>query len=700
MELQPLLPKLREDLQIKAQNHSEQGEPLWLLHDPLRNQYFQCNLTTIQLLELWQEGLPVNQLLEQAHTDNIDIEAEELSQVIQFFTRNHLTEASGQQAIEQLTRRSKGAKKGWLSWLIHNYLFIRIPLWKPDRFLGATLSRIEPLFNPQLQRIIQLLGLIGILLVIQQWEAFSHTFNHFFSWQGLGLYALTLMGIKSLHELAHAYSAKRLQCRVPSMGIAFLVLFPVLYTDTTDAWGVTNPRQRLQIVFAGVKMELHLALLATLLWGLLPEGGLKTVAFFIATTSWITSVTVNLNPFMRFDGYFALSDWLQAPNLQPRAFALGRWKLREWLFGFGHPKPETLPQNREQLFIIYAWMTWIYRLFLFLGIALLVYHFTFKVLGILLFLVEIIWFILLPIQKEMAIWWHHREELKMNRATLRTLFLLLTLVTLGLIPWKGTLQIPAVLQATQLHHLYAPEESVIKTLLTAPGAEVSRGEPLLLLHSPTLQSELKQTEIALEQARLARNRQLTRTDDLPVLEQEIQRLQAEQAAIQQRIDQLQITAPISGRLSNHFLLGEQQTVARDQHLFSIRPPHGIKATGFIGQQDLSQIDRGNSATWISNHQPATSLPLKLEQIATSSSRRLPFTELASSQGGPIPSHKDHSRQPIPESSIYQLRFSGEESLPTPQWRESGVIRLEAEAESLFHNLWRTTASLLIEESSF
>jgi putative peptide zinc metalloprotease protein len=200
-----------------------------------------------------------------------------------------------------------------------------------------------------------------------------------------------------MHEMAHALTAKHLGCRVTSMGVALLVLFPVLYTDTTDAWRLHHRRERLAIVLAGIRMELHLALLATFLWSFLADGPLRSAAFFIATTSWLTSLAINLSPFMRFDGYYALADWLGAANLQPRAFALGRWRLREALFGLNEPPPEQLSRSREHIFILYGWATWIYRLMLFLGIALLIYYFAFKLLGIALFAVEIIWFVLLPV---------------------------------------------------------------------------------------------------------------------------------------------------------------------------------------------------------------------------------------------------------------------------------------------------------------
>ena len=127
------------------------------------------------------------------------------------------------------------------------------------------------------------------------------------------------------------------------------------------------------------------------------------MAFLLATTTWVSTVLINASPFMRFDGYFLLSDFLQMPNLHARAFALARWDLRERLFALGEPAPEHFPAARRGL-ILFAWATWIYRLVLFLGIAALVYHFFIKALGIFLFLVEIVWFIARPLWSEIGAW--------------------------------------------------------------------------------------------------------------------------------------------------------------------------------------------------------------------------------------------------------------------------------------------------------
>ncbi len=148
---------------------------------------------------------------------------------------------------------------------------------------------------------------------------------------------------------------------------------------------------------AGVTVELVLACLATFAWPFLAEGPLKSLAFSIATVGWVLSLAINLNPLMRFDGYYLFADALGIDNLQSRAFSLGRWRMRELLFGLGAKPPEQFDKKTTRILVWFAWAVWIYRLILFTGIALLVYYMSFKILGLVLFAVEIIYFIAKPV---------------------------------------------------------------------------------------------------------------------------------------------------------------------------------------------------------------------------------------------------------------------------------------------------------------
>ena len=168
------------------------------------------------------------------------------------------------------------------------------------------------------------------------------------------------------------------------MGVALIFMLPVCYCDTSDTWRLTDRRQRLLVSAGGLLVELGVATIAGLLWLLLPDGIPRTLMFFVAVTSLATSIFINLNPFMKFDGYYLLSDALGVDNLQTRSFANLRWQLRRWLTGSAEEKPHRIPESSHAVMNLYAACTWLYRLILYFTICWMVYQFWFKALGLLL----------------------------------------------------------------------------------------------------------------------------------------------------------------------------------------------------------------------------------------------------------------------------------------------------------------------------
>ena len=175
-------------------------------------------------------------------------------------------------------------------------------------------------------------ALVALFLVSREWESYTHSLIEMLTLDGLLWMGVALSATKVLHELGHGLAARRFGCRVPSMGVAFLVLWPVLWTDTTEAWRLVRRRDRLLIDASGMLAEISVAVLATIAWAVLPDGHARNAAFTLSSSTWLLTLLVNTSPLMRFDGYYLLSDLLDIPNLQDRAFRLTRWRIREWLF--------------------------------------------------------------------------------------------------------------------------------------------------------------------------------------------------------------------------------------------------------------------------------------------------------------------------------------------------------------------------------
>ena len=699
-----IIPYLRQDLEIFRGNSREDGSPAWLLYDAVRNKYFTVGLTAFRLIKNWRGGEDIQNFEKKINSQGIETTGEEIKSFIGFLQQNNLIIQPQGQGVPFLMQQKNSLKKSWIMNLIHSYLFFKIPLFTPDEWLGRTLNKVKFLGSKKIRNIIYILGFIGLFFVIQQFENFTKTFLYFFSLKGLMIYFITLVFVKCLHELGHAYIAKYHGCRVSAIGIAFLVFFPFLYTDTTDAWRLRNHKDRLLINFAGILTELHLALIATFVWGVLPEGGLKSAAFFIATTSWISSIAINVSPFMRFDGYYVFSDWLKAENLQPRSFALAKWKVRETLFGFNHKPPEEISPSRRWTFIIYAWSTWVYRFFLFIGIALLVYYFAFKVLGIILFAIEIYWFIMLPIIKEMKQWWMMRSEMKLNKQTFRTISILTITLMVLFLPWKSSMKIPAVYISEKYSKIYSPYPAKIKSVFITKDQEVEAGQNLIELYSPELDKEINsiRRKILLTKTKINRMSGTSgNMDEYLTYNQRLIALQSELSGLTKTKEKLIIKAPNKGKVKDLVSLSNEMWVSNLDQLLGIVHYGTGNVKAFIREEQIDRFQENTPAVFIPNDGDHKKIHLISNKLDLSSVNNLPYVALASIHSGPIAIRNftsgEYQYRPETAHYIADFKLVNKSSI---KFELPGYVHVEGNRYSPFVRFFRNVFSVLIRESGF
>lgn len=693
------LPLLRQDLQL-IEGGTVGGEPAWLIYDPVRHRYFQIDADAFALLGLWQPVAMQAFLTDAAVLLGRDVSPAEIEELVQFLFVNNLTDQPiGGDALAY-ARPLQRHRNSVLKRLLHGYLFFRLPLVRPAGFLKATFPFVAPLYTWTAVWLVLIISALGIYLASRQWDVFVTTFLDFFSIEGAALFAICLAVIKVLHELGHAYTATRWGVRVNTMGLAFMLMMPLLYTDVTDAWRLRSRQARLQIAAAGMTVELALAGIATFLWAFLPDGPARSVAFVVATSSWILSLAVNLNPFMKFDGYYLLADAWRMENLQPRAFALARWWLRETLFGLGHAPPEQLPKAKRRLVIAYGIGVWIYRLVLFLGIALLVYHMFFKVLGVILFALEIIWLILMPVFKEIAEWIKMRKQIVRAPRAAVTAGIFVVLVTLFFLPWSATVRVPAVALPEQDFALYPPRPARLLSVNLEAGAEVAAGTSLAVLHSPNLDHAITKARlnIALAKARIARiPGDASDRAQRDVIEQSLTAEQAKLQGFLEEKERMVIRAPFTGRLRDEqFALEPGQWINNERALARLVLNPGRQARGYVHEDDLWKIAIGQSASFVPEDPLLAKRRGRLLEVAVAGSRTIDIAYLASVYGGAVPADRDEGGELRPRSGRYRVTVELEGAPLDRAVR--GTLHLEGRPESLAAAFWRRLLQVLVRES--
>jgi len=698
------LPGLRDELQFLEGAADGDGQAGFLIFDPVRHRYFRIGLQGAQALGAWGSGT-AGKLIGHMKEKGLLFGLEDVDALVRFVTTNNLI-VGGRGMGEQFVGQNLRAHKSLFSRGLHSYLFFKIPLVRPQRFLDAVFPYISWLGSRAAVRTIVIVTLIGIFLAGRQLDIFFRTFADFANWQGVLLLGITLIFLKSAHELGHAFVATRYKCQVPVMGVAFMVLFPMLYSDVSDAWRLKIRRQRLMIDGAGMMVEMSLGGIALFLWALVPDGPFRTVCFFVATTGWVMSLAINLSPFMRFDGYHLLADGLGIHNLQTRGFAIGRWQLRKLLFGLAEEPPEQFSPRLHRTLVAYAWGTWIYRFLLFLGIALLVYFMFFKLLGIFLFVVEIIWFIGLPIFKELREWWQRRGEIRKQRRAWLTFSVFGLFLALMFLPLGQSVNVPAVLVAAKEARFHAPVVSQVDEVLVAPGQRVRAGDVLVRLSSP-LHREARQRaqlKLALVEKRLARGgANLEERALRAVLLREAAGLRGELSGLERKVGELVLRATMAGVVSEVAPgLQARLWVSPELRLVHVvAPDAGFSVHGLVAETSVDRLQPGNAGVFVSENAGPIKLEVSIDRIGLGSGGGPELVYLTSQNNGPVAMDQSADGERRPANAVYPVLFKVSGAQMSGWLHEQrGTVVVQAAAQSIAGRFFRNVVSVLLRETGF
>jgi putative peptide zinc metalloprotease protein len=420
------------------------------------------------------------------------------------------------------------------------------------------------------------------------------------------------------------------------------------------------------------------------------------------------SLLVNLNPLMRFDGYFFLSDMLNMPNLQDRSFRLAKWQLRTWLFGRLVEVPENFARRLHAILVTYAMSVWIYRLILFLGIALLVYHMFFKALGIFLFCVEIWYFIARPIYNELKAWPQVWKVASLQRR--RGWYLAGGgLVLLLLFPWRQDFVVQGQWSDARYERIYPVRGGRVDELLVAPGQRVEAGQVLVRLSSPELDYQLRVAVQDVLRLRSQLERSLTDKElsaGRLVLSQALLRAQAEQAALERVREQLVVTAPVAGRVEDLLRdLHVGRWVSSTQQLFMVREGAAAHISALVPESKLDGLEAGSEALFYAETGGSPQgVPLEVSAIERSAVKTLDSPYFAVDFGGDIPVSRQRDGEGfVPEISVYRVHLRpADEALADglPDRRLRGWVHFEGERRTLLGRALRYVLGVLIRESGF
>ena len=495
-------PALRSDLSIIEQTF--RGERSYVVKDLAAQKYFRFGAAEVRVMKSFDGRRTAQEIAIALAEDGIRISA----QAIEGFARKlsnagFLERTLAERSTLQMERLRAERQRRRRSALFRGELLrMRWSFGDPDAWLARVLPGIRWMFTPAFLAASSALFAIYFVILFGHWTDYKAALASMYTFHTITLGSFAVLWFTGLvviliHELGHAFTCKYFGGEVRELGFMLLYFQPAFYCNVSDAWSFPERRARLWVTAAGTWIQLIVASLAAMAWWAVKPGTLiSMIAVAGMLIGGVMTMLTNMNPLLPLDGYFALTDWLEIPNLRHRAIGHFGWWVRRYVFRLEVPEPAANARERR-VFLIYGGLAAAYISVLFAVLAMWALgkaRQTFGVLGAVAASVAM----LLLLRPRLIEWGRTvRLALRSLRATWRAstrkrrIIVPLTLASLVLfVPWTLTSSGHFVVQPALTHVLSAPDSGVVASVLASEGMRVSAGTPLVQLVDRALDEQV------------------------------------------------------------------------------------------------------------------------------------------------------------------------------------------------------------------
>lgn len=476
-----------------------------------------------------------------------------------------------------------------------NPMALKVPLFDPTPLLDALEPLISVLFKRWAFMLWACCVVAGIVVAAMNWPELSNYASiNSLTPRNLLLMWLLYPVIKLVHELAHAGAIRFWQGQVHEVGATLFLLVPVPYVDASAASSFPDKRQRMLVSAMGIIAETSIALIALIVWLTVSDSLIRNIAFACMLIGGVSTVLVNANPLMRYDGYYILTDWLELPGLASRADAWLRYLGERWLLGNASLPPPSGVNGQRALLTCYGVAAIVYRLMLYMSM--------------------VVWLLAKQILlgSALAIWlvgryaavpgWRLTQLVlagpRLDRHRLRAgagFAVIMACIVAGVfvVPMPYTTQTEGVVWVPDNAIVRNETEGFVEEVLVRDDQQVRAGQPLLRLGNEELQSEREQLATRVTSTSIAFNAALMQQPGLAVaLREELEKLEQRMAELDERLARLVILSPVDGRLAlprSQDLLG--RFVARGSTIAHVISPDNVVVRAVLHQTDVDKLRR-------------------------------------------------------------------------------------------------------------
>lgn len=241
---------------------------------------------------------------------------------------------------------------------LQSILCWRRSLFDPDRLFNVLAPLLWFIWTPTFV-VLSLCGILAAAAVFWTNRTdIAGQLSTAFTWQTAALVWVTLLIATTCHEFAHGLTCKRYGGEVHEVGFLLMFFMPCFYCNVSDAWLIPEKSKRLWVTLAGGYCDLCSWAIAVFAWRLTLPGTLPNHIAWVVITVLGGRIIFNFNPFLKLDGYYLLSDAVECPNMQQRAYEYFKGHMR-WLL-WGAPRPA--PERKGKFLLTYGTISWIFAI--------------------------------------------------------------------------------------------------------------------------------------------------------------------------------------------------------------------------------------------------------------------------------------------------------------------------------------------------
>jgi putative peptide zinc metalloprotease protein len=232
-------------------------------------------------------------------------------------------------------------------------LYVRFPLFDPDRLLTALARRTRLCFTRSFVVVSAGAMLLAAITTLSHWSEIPQSLTSLYRLSSIPLFLAISLFVAAAHEFGHGVTCKHFGGDVHELGFMLIYFTPGFYANVSDAWLFPEKAKRMWVGVAGPYIELFIWALATLAWRLTDlETGINHLALMVMTLTGVKTL-FNLNPFIKLDGYYVLSDALELPNLRKKSFRFVG-NLIKRAVGAGEAMAAEITRRERSIYLVYG----------------------------------------------------------------------------------------------------------------------------------------------------------------------------------------------------------------------------------------------------------------------------------------------------------------------------------------------------------